>query len=125
MAEHDAFAEALRERGVEVFYAEELLAEALEKPEARAWVCDHMLNERMVGVSMARRAAEWIGTADPADVTDYLIGGVTKADLTAGAGLLYESNDPSSMLLAPVPNFLFQRDPSCWIYGGVTLNPMA
>jgi arginine deiminase len=45
--------------------------------------------------------------------------------LQAGAGLLYESSDPGSMLLAPVPNFLFQRDPSCWIYGGVTLNPMA
>jgi arginine deiminase len=28
------------------------------------------------------------------------------------------------MLLPPLPNFLFQRDPSCWIYGGVTINPM-
>jgi len=79
----------------------------------------------MVGVRLARRAPEWIATADPADVTDFLIGGITKADLQAGAGLLFESSDPSSMLLAPLPNFLFQRDPSCWIYGGVTLNPMA
>jgi arginine deiminase len=124
-AEHDAFVEAMRERGVEVFYAEELFAEALAKPEARDWVCDHMLNERMVGVRLARRAPEWIASADPADVTDFLIGGVTKGDLQAGAGLLFESSDPSSMLLAPLPNFLFQRDPSCWIYGGVTLNPMA
>ena len=31
-AEHDAFAEALRERGVEVFYAEELLAQTLARP---------------------------------------------------------------------------------------------
>ena len=28
------------------------------------------------------------------------------------------------MLLPPLPNFIFQRDPSCWIYDGVTLNPM-
>jgi arginine deiminase len=28
------------------------------------------------------------------------------------------------MLLPPLPNFLFQRDPSCWIFDGVTLNPM-
>jgi arginine deiminase len=124
-AEHDAFAEAMRERGVEVFYAEELFAEALRNPEAKDWVCEHMLNERMVGVKMARRAPEWIATADPADVTDYLIGGITREDLKAGAGLLYESADPTSMLVAPLPNFLFQRDPSCWIYGGVTLNPMA
>jgi arginine deiminase len=123
--EHDAFAEVMRERGVEVFYAEELFAEALKIPEARNWVCDHMLNERMVGINLARRAREMIATADPVDVADYLIGGITKQDLNAGSGLFYESNDPTSMLLAPVPNFLFQRDPSCWIYGGVTLNPMA
>src|SRR5262249_38742956 len=109
----------------EVYYAEQLFAEALEHPEARDWVCDHMLNERMVGVRLAQRAREWIGTADPSDVTAYLIGGVTRDDLKAGVGLLYESNDPGSMLLSPLPNFLFQRDPSCWIYGGVTLNPMA
>jgi arginine deiminase len=123
--EHDAFAEVLRERGVEVFYAERLFAEALRIPAARHWVCDNMLNERMVGIRMARRAAEWIETTDPDDVADYLIGGITKQDLQAGAGLLYEASDPASLLLAPVPNFLFQRDPSCWIYGGVTLNPMA
>ena len=39
-------------------------------------------------------------------------------------GLEWESADPTSMLLPPLPNFLFQRDPSCWIYDGVTLNPM-
>ncbi len=27
-------------------------------------------------------------------------------------------------MLPPVPNTLFQRDPSCWIYNGVTVNPM-
>src|SRR5262249_12574952 len=52
-------------------------------------------------------------------------GRITKEDPKAGAGLLYESSDPTAMLLPPVPNFLFQRDPSCWIFGGVTLNPMA
>ena len=28
------------------------------------------------------------------------------------------------MLLPPLPNLLFQRDPSCWIFDGVTINPM-
>ena len=39
--------------------------------------------------------------------------------------MTYESSDLSDMLLPPLPNFIFQRDPSCWIYDGVTLNPMA
>ena len=48
--EHDAFCEAMRERDVEVFEIEELLAEALAVPAARSWVVEHMLNEREVGI---------------------------------------------------------------------------
>jgi arginine deiminase len=122
--EHDAFAEVMRERGVEVFQAEVLLAETLVKPEVRDWVCEHILNERQVGITAADRAREWVETADPASVADFLIGGITKAEVEQDVGLVWESADPNSMLLPPLPNFLFQRDPSCWIYNGVTLNPM-
>jgi arginine deiminase len=123
-AEHDMFCEAMRDRGVEVFEAEDLLAQALANPEARDWVCGHILNEREVGITAAQRAAEWVGSADPAAVAEFLIGGITKADVQQDAGLVWESADPTSMLLPPLPNFLFQRDPSCWIYDGVTINPM-
>jgi arginine deiminase len=123
-AEHDMFVEAMRERDVEVFLAETLLAEALEKPEAKDWVADHVLNERQIGVSAVRRAREWLQSADNEEVADFLVGGITKADVEQDVGLLWESADPTGMLLPPLPNFLFQRDPSCWIYGGVTLNPM-
>ena len=123
-AEHDMFCEAMRDRGVEVFEAEELLAQALASAEAREWVCGHILNEREVGITAAARAAEWVGSAEPAVVAEFLIGGITKADVARDAGLVWESADPTSMLLPPLPNFLFQRDPSCWIYDGVTINPM-
>ena len=63
-------------------------------------------------------------TADPPLVAEFLIGGITRADVQRNVGLEWESADPTSMLLPPLPNFLFQRDPSCWIYDGVTLNPM-
>ena len=123
--EHDAFAETLRERGVQVFYAEELFAQTLADPAVQKWVCDHILNERMVGPSLAKAAPDWVASTDPATVADFLIGGVTRKDLASGKGLLYESTDPTHMLVPPLPNFIFQRDSSCWIYGGVTLNPMA
>jgi arginine deiminase len=122
--EHDAFCEVLRERGVEVCYAEQLLAEALVKPEVKDWVGDHVLNEREVGVTAAPRAREWVRSADPVLVADFLIGGITKADIARDAGLSWESADPTGILLPPLPNFLFQRDPSCWIFDGVTINPM-
>jgi arginine deiminase len=123
-AEHDKFSQAMRERGVEVFEIEELLAQALARAEARDWVSGHILNERQVGIVAAQRAREWVGSADPAVVAEFLIGGITKADVHRDVGLVWESADPTSMLLPPLPNFLFQRDPSCWIYDGVTLNPM-
>jgi arginine deiminase len=123
-AEHDAFVEVMRERGVAVFHAEQLLAEALVKPEAQDWVGDHILSELEIGIAAAAAARDWVRTANPGLVAEFLIGGITKADVTRNVGLTWESANPTSMLLPPLPNFLFQRDPSCWIYDGVTINPM-
>jgi len=122
--EHDAFCTAMRDRGVEVFEVEDLLAGALAEPGAKEWVSGHVLNEREVGITAAERAREWVGESEPAQVADFLIGGITKADVARPLGLMWESASSTTMLLPPLPNFLFQRDPSCWIYDGVTLNPM-
>jgi arginine deiminase len=123
--EHDVFAERMREHGVEVFDAEQLFAEALADPKAREWVVDHILNERTVGPATSSYAREWVATADPSHVADLLIGGITPGDLETTHTVLYEATDPAQMVLPPLPNFIFQRDPSSWIFDGVTLNPMA
>jgi len=123
-AEHDMFCEVMRDRGVEVFEVEQLLAETLVKPEVKDWVCANILSERQVGVLAARRAREWVETAEPTLVAEFLIGGITRADVQESAGLAWETADPTTMLVPPLPNFLFQRDPSCWIFNGVTINPM-
>jgi len=122
--EHDAFCGAMRDRGVEVFEAETLLAEALVKPDAKDWVCSHILNERQVGIGAATRAQQWMDEATGVQVAEFLIGGITRDDVALDIGLVWQSSDPEAMLLPPLPNFLFQRDPSCWIFDGVTINPM-
>jgi arginine deiminase len=124
--EHNAFVELMRSRGIEVFLAEDLLAEALASPGAHDFVLDNILNDRMVGAhatSLARQAFE----ERPADdIADVLIGGMTRGEIDQDfGGLLYQASDPTTMVTPPLPNFLFQRDPSSWVYGGVTLNPMA
>lgn len=124
--EHQQFVALMRERGTEVFYAEALFGEALEAPAAQDFVIDNILNERMVGAHGAAQARESFKNAAGADAAEVLIGGLTRGEIDAdGTGLLFEASDPTAMLLPPLPNFIFQRDPSCWIYGGVTINPMA
>jgi arginine deiminase len=122
--EHDAFCSVMRDRGVDVYDTGTLLADVLAIPEARDWVLDRVLDERHVGLYLARRRREWAQSVTAAELAEFLIGGVTKADLAEGAGLTYESSGATELLLPPLPNFIFQRDPSCWIYDGVTLNPM-
>ena len=69
-AEHDMFCEVMRERGVEVLEAERLLAEALVKPEVKDWVAEHILSERLIGISASQRARDWVETADPVHVAE-------------------------------------------------------
>ena len=64
--EHDAFAQALRDRGVTVHYFAELLAEVLESTEARSWVLDRVITEDTVGPTLVgplRELAERGSTA--------------------------------------------------------------
>ena len=122
--EHAAFVQVLKERGVEVFDAEDLLLETLEVPEGKALDPRPGARGAQVGQYLARSGREWADGASARDVSNFLIGGMTKDELEGGAGLFYGSSGPMDMMLPPLPNFLFQRDPSSWIYGGVTLNPM-
>ena len=122
--EHDMFCQVMVDAGVEVLEVERLLAEALIKPETKDWVCEHVLSERQVGITASARARHWVESVDAAQVAEFLIGGITKGDVARDLGLLWQVADPASALLPPLPNFMFQRDPSSWIFGGVTINPM-
>ena len=122
--EHAAFVALLRERGIEVFDAADLLLGVLEDDAGRAWLLDQVLQEREVGQYLARSGRAWAAGAQPREIADFLIGGMAKADVVDGGGLFYGSSEPTDMVLPPLPNLLFQRDPSSWIYDGVTLNPM-
>ena len=93
--EHDAFVSVMRDRGVEVLYAEQLLTDVLAVPEAREWVLDRVLDERHVG-RLPRPVAATSGGAAPPPTSwpELLIGGVTKHELSQGEGLTYESSRP-------------------------------
>lgn len=125
--EHDGFAQALRDEGVEVLYLSELLAQTLALDPARAWVLDRVATERALGPSLAPFVRDFLAGLPPARLAQVLVGGLTAADLPAGGGGLTRAvrDRPSDLVLPPLPNHMFTRDTSCWIYGGVSLNPMS
>jgi arginine deiminase len=125
--EHDAFAEALREKGVLVDYYGQLLAETLEVPEGRAFVLDRLCTPEILGPSLAGPVRRLFEDQDGPKLAESLIGGVLKADLHPHRthSLKWEMLRADDFILAPLPNTLFTRDNSCWMYGGLTINPMA
>jgi arginine deiminase len=125
--EHDAFAESLREKGVLVHYYALLLAKTLEIAKGRAFVLDRVCTPEMVGPTLVDPLRKLFENVDGTTLAGYLIGGVLKADLHPGRvhSLKWATLEADDFLLPPLPNHLFQRDNSCWIYGGVSINPMA
>ena len=125
--EHDVFAEALRERGVTVHYFGQLLAETLELPDARTFVLDRLCTTSNLGTTLTRPLRKVLEDLDGGRLATYLIGGVLKHDLhpLRVGSLRWDMLRADDFLLPPLPNHLFQRDNSCWIYGGVSINPMA
>ena len=125
--EHDAFAEALRERGVAVHYYAQLLAETLDLPAGRTFVLDRLCTPQILGPSLVEPVRRLFEEQDATTLAGALIGGILKADLHPlhAHSLKWNMLKADDFILPPLPNHLFQRDNSCWIYGGVTINPMA
>jgi arginine deiminase len=123
--EHDAFVDALRERAVTVRDFGTLLAESLAIPEARSWLLDQRISPASIGADMVGEMRHWLDDLPAPDLGRFLIGGIARAELPfSPKGLGGMTLEPEDFILPPLPNQLFTRDTSCWIYGGVSINPM-
>jgi arginine deiminase len=123
--DHYDFCAKMEERGVEVLEMHHLLAETLADAAARAWVLDRRVTPDQVGVGMDEALRAWMDEMPAADLARYLIGGLAVQDLPfTPEGMFGPYLGPDGFVLPPLPNMIFTRDTSCWIYGGVTLNPM-
>jgi arginine deiminase len=130
--EHDQFVARMRERGVEVFLLGQLLSEALTaSDEVRLRLIELVASEYTVGWSLVDEVRALLAGFEPDRLATHMIGGLTVAesgldvDHVASSSLIGAAiDDPSTFVLPPLPNTLFTRDSSCWIYGGVSINPM-
>jgi arginine deiminase len=132
-SEHDQFVARMRERGTEVFYVQDLLGEALAAGDSKKKrrLIERVANEYTVGVALVDDVQSLLDGMAPDVLAKHLIGGLTVAEsgldlakVRARSLIAAAIDDPTIFVLPPLPNTLFTRDSSCWIYGGVSINPM-
>ncbi len=127
--DHSDFVAKMRDCGVEVLEMHDLLAETLDKPEAKRWILDQQITPNEVGVELIGEIRSFLESLPSRKLAETLIGGLSTYDLPESYGgealkLVREAAGGAEYLLPPLPNMLYTRDTTCWIYGGVTLNPL-
>jgi len=106
-----------------------LLAEAVAVPEGKKWILDHQVVPNQVGLGLVDEIKSYLEGLDDRKLAETLIGGLSTHDFPDAHGgetikIVREAAGVTEYLLPPLPNTLYTRDTTCWIYGGVTLNPL-
>jgi arginine deiminase len=130
--EHDQFVARMRERDIEVLYVHDLLGEALAADaDVRRRLIERVVNEYTVGIGLVDAVRSVLDAMAPDLLGRHLVGGLTVGEsgldvgsVKAGSLIASALDDDGTFILPPLPNSLFTRDSSCWIYGGVSINPM-
>ncbi|TLS41232.1 arginine deiminase [Streptomyces montanus] len=132
--EHQAFQQLLRDRGVTVHLLRDLLAETVKGEEAVGFVLDRILDDRQphLGAALGRITERVLTAMGPDELATHLLGGLNKRELVealgerphGGRSLGLDLLADDDFILPPLPNSLFTRDTSCWVYDGVSVNPM-
>lgn len=127
--DHFDFMAKMRAQGVEVVELHNLLAETMDLPEARTWLLDRKIVANEVGLGLVAETRAFLDELDSRTLAEFLIGGLSTRDLPADfrpgyLALARESTGVAEYLMPPLPNTLYTRDTTCWLYGGLTLNPL-
>ncbi len=125
--DHYDFTAKMRDRGVEVLDVLDLLSDVMAMPEGRRWVLDRRITEAHVGSGLVEPVRAWLDELPADTLAEHLVGGVSFFDVPDEAGgsfLAALRSEEYPFLLPPLPNTIFTRDSSAWVFQGVTLNPM-
>jgi arginine deiminase len=127
--DHADFVNKLRSRGVDVVELHDLLTQTLAIPEAKSWLIDRKIIPNEVGIGLVDDTRAFLEGLGDRQLAEYMIGGLATSDLpddfrTDYVALARESTGVREYLMPPLPNTLYTRDTTCWLYGGVTFNPL-
>ncbi|MGZ5872170.1 MAG: arginine deiminase [Bradyrhizobium sp.] len=127
--DHFDFVTKMRDRGVEVLDMHNLLAETVAVPEGKKWILDNQVVPNQVGLGFIDELKSYLSGLTDRKLAETLIGGLSTHDFPEAHGgaalkMVKEAAGATEYLLPPLPNTLYTRDTTCWIYGGVTLNAL-
>ncbi len=123
--EHDAFADALRERGTQVLYLVELLTEALGDPAGRSQAVTQVTASLQLGETLRRYLRGWLEQLVDEELAGAITAGVRNDEVRGGFGLVTSLLAPDDFLIDPLPNLLFTRDSSVWLPSTVAVTSLA
>src|SRR5215467_11411558 len=127
--DHFDFMQKMRDRGIEVLEMHNLLAETVAVPEGKKWILDNQVVPNQVGLGFIDELRSYLDDLDNRNLAETLIGGLSTNEFPESVGgkalkVVKEAAGATEYLLPPLPNTLYTRDTTCWIYGGVTLNAL-
>ena len=127
--DHFDFIAKMRDRGVEVVELHSLLSETIQISHAKRWLLDRKVTANEVGPGLINDTRAYLESLNPPRLAELLIGGMSTRDLpdemrSGYLALARESLGVAEYLMPPLSNTLYTRDTTCWIYGGLTLNPL-
>ncbi len=127
--DHFDFMDKMRDREVEVVELHNVLAETMSDPDAKAWLLDRKIVANEVGLGLIDDTRGFLDSLQPRRLAELLIGGLSTRELPAELksgyrALAREATGVTEYLMPPLPNTLYTRDTTCWVYGGLTLNPL-
>ena len=127
--DHADFVNKLTQRDVEVVELHALLADTMQVDGARDWLLDRKIEVNHVGLGLVDGTRAYLESLDPKLLAEFLIGGLATHDLPEDfrsdyISLARESTGAREYLMPPLPNTLYTRDTTCWLYGGLTMNPL-
>ena len=127
--DHEVFVKSMEERGIEVLELHKLLEETLDVEGAREWLLTRVINANDVGIGIMEYTRDYLNTLSSKDLAIVLLGGLATSELPKefkckSLGLVRETPGENEYLLPPLPNTLYTRDTTCWVYDGVFMNPL-
>ena len=126
--EHDAFADLLRDNGVEVVYFRNCLSHILRDEARRESLLDDALSLEALDIPLLSALKSVLLQENPSDLAEILIAGMTKKEaleiMSPCSSLMLRTMSDMDFLIRPLPNLYFQRDPFSFVNNGVIISVM-